>query len=48
MAVQRILLLIAVVAAVALVFGLPRVFEETDEAAVPPVQLQERTHRPPR
>ena len=53
MAVQRILLLIAAVAAVALVFGLPRIFEETDETAVPPVQLQEestdrRADPPPR
>jgi hypothetical protein len=53
MTVQRILLLIAAVAAVALVFGLPRIFEETNEAAVPPVQLQEeptdrRADPPPR
>ena len=53
MAVQRILLLIAAIAAVALVFGLPRIFEETNEAAVPPVQLQEeptdrRADPPPR
>lgn len=53
MAVQRILLLIAAVAAIALVFGLPRIFEETNEAAVPPVQLQEeptdrRADPPPR
>jgi hypothetical protein len=48
MAVQRILMLIAVVAAVALLFGLPRIFEETDEAAVPPVQLREEVpDRPP-
>jgi outer membrane biosynthesis protein TonB len=48
---QRLLLLIAAVAALALVFGLPRIFEETDEAAVPPVQLREdaptRTPDPP-
>ena len=52
MAVQRILLLVAAVAAVALLFGLPRVFEETDEAAVPPVELRdeptERRAEPPR
>jgi hypothetical protein len=52
MAVQRILLLVAAVAAVALVFGLPRVFEETNEAAVPPVELgddlTERRAEPPR
>jgi hypothetical protein len=52
MAVQRILLLVAAVAAVALVFGLPLVFEETNEAAVPPVELgddlTERRAEPPR
>jgi hypothetical protein len=52
MSTQRLLLLIAAVAALALVFGLPRIFEETNEAAVPPVQLREeaptRTPDPPR
>lgn len=52
MAVQRLLLLVAAIAAVALVFGLPRVFEETNEAAVPPVELgddpTERRAEPPR
>jgi hypothetical protein len=52
MAVQRILLLVAAVAAVALVFGLPQVFEETNDAAVLPVELgddlAERRAEPPR
>lgn len=51
MSTQRLLLLIAAVAALTLVFGLPRIFEETNEAAVPPVQLREeaptRTPDPP-
>ncbi|MGH2945947.1 MAG: hypothetical protein ACRDPC_06765, partial [Solirubrobacteraceae bacterium] len=40
MAAQRILLALAVLAALALLFLAPRVFEETDEADVPPVELR--------
>ena len=40
MAIQRTLLALAAISALALVFLLPRIFEETDEARVPPVELR--------
>lgn len=45
MSIQRLLLLIAAVAALALVLGLPRIFEETDKPPVPPVQLDDRRQK---
>jgi hypothetical protein len=47
MATQRILLALAVLAALALVFLVPHMFEETDEAGVPPVQLRDSGPAPP-
>jgi hypothetical protein len=45
MGIQRLLLLIAAIAALALVFGVPRIFEETEKPPVPPVQLDDRRDR---
>ena len=39
---QRILLVLVALAALALVFLLPRSFEENDDAGVPPIQLLDR------